>query len=42
MPGALHATHVELRQIGVTLGMSTAEQWVLRRQRAHAPLTGSQ
>ena len=42
MPGALHATQVELRQIGVALGVSTAEQSVLRRQRTQVPLTGSQ
>jgi hypothetical protein len=28
-PVALHATHVELRQMGVTLGVSTAEQSLL-------------
>lgn len=42
MPGALHATQLELRHIGVLLGVSTAEQSVLRRQRTHRPLTGSQ
>jgi hypothetical protein len=39
IPGALHATQVEFKQMGVLVGVRIAEQSVLRKQRAQLPVT---